>query len=150
MSDPLSIHNEMAQFDRKNRDFYDSLSDEQKKKFAPFLMIRWGSAVKGSRELQEFYVMSTNLQLNRHFFNINGTRHKKLLWLMATTVSPDMGSQRHEWIAPHKRDKPKTGKRKILAQLRPNLREDELDIMCKINSDKDIDEYVKQHGNDKV
>ena len=32
MSDPLEIKNEMAQFDQKNRDFYDSLDDDQKKK----------------------------------------------------------------------------------------------------------------------
>jgi hypothetical protein len=85
MSDNLSIGNEMQQFDRKNREFYDQLSDEERKKFSPFLMIRWGSAVEGSRELQEFYVIATNERLNKHFFNISAARHKKLQWLLATT-----------------------------------------------------------------
>ena len=60
MTDKLNIANEMAVFDRKDRTFYDSLTDEERKKFSPFLMIRWGSAVEGSRDLQEFYVIATN------------------------------------------------------------------------------------------
>ncbi len=71
MTDKLSIANEMKMFDHKVRDFYDELSEDERKKFAPFLMIRWGSAVEGSRDLQEFYVISTNERLNKNFFNIN-------------------------------------------------------------------------------
>jgi len=77
MTDKLSIANEMKMFDHKVRDFYDELSEDERKKFAPFLMIRWGSAVEGSRDLQEFYVISTNERLNKNFFNINSTRHRK-------------------------------------------------------------------------
>ena len=100
--DKLSIHNEMAQFDRKNRDFYDSLDTDERKKFSNYLMIRWGSSVQGSRELQEFYVISTNERLNKHFFTVN--KHPKLQWLMATSVSPGMGSLKHQWIAPKKKE----------------------------------------------
>ena len=67
----LSIQNEMTQFDRKNRKFYDELTDEERKKFSNYLMIRWGSAVQGSQELQEFYLIATNERLNKHFFAIN-------------------------------------------------------------------------------
>jgi hypothetical protein len=66
----LSIQNELAQFDRKNREFYDELTDEERKKFSNYLMIRWGSAVQGSRELQEFYVLATNERLKKRFFDI--------------------------------------------------------------------------------
>ena len=100
--DKLSIHNEMARFDKKDRDFYQSLTDEERKKFSNYLMIRWGSAVQGSQELQEFYVISTNERLNKHFFSVN--RHPHLQWLMATSVSPGLGTQRHQWIAPKKKD----------------------------------------------
>jgi len=144
MSDPLNITNEMRQFDLKNRDFYDSLTDEQQKKFAPYLMIRWGSSVTGGRELQEFYVIATNQRLNRYFFGIN-SRHRKLQWLLATTVSPDMGAHRHKWIAPRK--KPSNNKhRKEIAEIYPHLREDELDLMAILNTPEDIKEYRKQCG----
>ena len=102
MSDKLTIGNEMRQLDSKNREFYDSLTDEEKKKFSNYLMIRWGSSVQGSQELQEYYVQSCNHYLNKHFFTIN--QHPKLQWLCATAVSPGMGSMKHDWIAPKKKD----------------------------------------------
>ena len=140
----LSIQNEMTQFDRKNREFYDSLTDEERKKFSNYLMIRWGSAVQGSRELQEFYVSATNERLNKRFFDIN--RHPRLQWLCATTVSPGLGTPRHPWIAPKKREAGASGIRKQLAELYPHMKDDELDVMVKINTKKDIDAYLKQAG----
>ena len=41
MSDKLNIANEMRQLDRKNRRFYRDLTDEERKKFSNYLMIRW-------------------------------------------------------------------------------------------------------------
>ena len=145
--DTLSIQNEMAQFDRKNRGFYDSLTDEEKKKFSNFLMIRYGSTVKGSRDLQEFYLISTNERLNKHFFAIN--RHPKLQWLCATAVSPDMGNQFHQWIAPKKKEVGASGIKKQLAELYPNLKQDELELMATINTKKDIDALLKKMGVEK-
>ena len=144
--DKLSIANEMTQFDRKNTEFYNELTDEERKKFSNYLMIRWGSAVQGSRDLQEFYVIATNQRLNRHFFAVN--RHPRLQWLMSTTVSPGLGTQRHVWIAPKKREPGATGIRKQLAELYPHLKDDEVDLMSRINDKKDLDAYLKASGQD--
>ena len=144
--DKLSIQNEMAEFDRKNREFYNELTDEERKKFSNYLMIRWGSAVQGSRELQEFYVIATNERLNKRFFEIN--RHPRLQWLCATTVSPGLGTQRHPWIAPKKKEAGASGIRKQLAELYPHLKDDEVELMSRINTKKDIDTYLKASGQD--
>ena len=148
MTDKLSIANEMKMFDHKVRDFYDDLTEEERKKFAPFLMIRWGSAVEGSRDLQEFYVISTNERLNKNFFNINSTRHRKLQWLMATTVSPGLGAMRHNWIAPKKKEAGAGSLKKQLAELFPHYKSDEIDVMAAITTKKELDQYIRQHGRD--
>ena len=140
----LSINNEMSQFDRKNREFYDDLTSEEKKKFSNFLMIRYGSSVNGSRDLQEFYLISTNERLNKHFFSIN--RHPKLQWMCATTVSPGLGNQFHQWIAPKKKEAGASGIRKQLAELYPHLKDDEIELMAELNTKKDIDAYLKASG----
>jgi hypothetical protein len=142
--DKLSIQNEMIQFDRKNRDFYDSLTDEERKKFSNYLMIRWGSSVQGSAELQNYYLQSSNHYVNKRFFDIN--RHPKLQWLCATAVSPGLGTQRHQWIAPKKKEAGASGIRKQIAELFPHLKDDEVELMAKINTKKDIDAYLKQLG----
>ena len=142
--DKLNIQNEMAVFDRKERDFYNGLTDEERKKFSNYLMIRWGSSVLGATELQGYYLQSCNHYLNKRFFEIN--RHPKLQWLCATAVSPGLGTQRHQWIAPKKKEAGASGIRKQIAELYPHLKDDEIALMAKINTKKDIDDYLKASG----
>ena len=136
MSDKLNIANEMRVFDRKDRTFYDELTTEERKKFSNYLMIRWGSCVEGSAELQEFYLVATNERLNKHFFTVN--RHPKLQWLMATTVSPGMGTFKHNWIAPKKKEAGAGSIKKQLSELFPHLKDDEIDVLAEITDKKDI------------
>ena len=112
-------------------------------------MIRYGSSVLASgsdrdRLIQEYYLQSCNENLNKHFFAIN--RHPKLQWLCATTVSPGDGVKRHQWIAPKKKEPGAGSIKKQLAELYPHLKDDELELMAKINTKKDIDAYIKQLG----
>jgi hypothetical protein len=136
----------MAQFDYKNRGFYDDLSEEEKKKFAPFLMIRWGAAVEGNADMQAYYLMSCNEKLNKQFFDISASQHKKLLWLLATTVSPGMGKQYHKWLAAKKKEGNNNKAEKFVAELFPHLKPDEVKLMAQINSKDDLKQLAKQHG----
>ena len=147
MSDKLNIANEMRVFDRKDREFYDNLTEDERKKFSNYLMIRWGSSVEGSRDLQEFYVISCNERFNKHFFDLN--RHPRLQWLLATTVSPGLGTHRHTWIAPKKKEAGASAKRKRLQEIFPNYKDDEIDVMMQIVTDKELDEYDRSSGKDK-
>jgi hypothetical protein len=146
MSDKLNIGNEMRQFDLKNRSFYDELTDEERKKFSNYLMIRWGSAVEGTADLQGFYLISCNERLNKHFFTVN--RHPKLQWLMATSVSPGMGSYRHNWISPKKKDSADNKHKKQIAELFPAAKDDEIELLALLNDKKEIKKLLKDMGND--
>jgi hypothetical protein len=145
--DKLNIANEMKEFDLKNRNFYSDLTDEEKKKFSNFLMIRWGSSVQGSRDLQEFYLISTNERLNKNFFAIN--RHPQLQWLCASSVSPGMGVHRHQWISPKKKDENTTNtgtKKKQLMTIFPNMKGSDVDILSNLTSQKEIDAQLRELG----
>ena len=144
MSDKLNIQNEMSVFDRKDRTFYDNLTDEERKKFSTFLMIRWGSSINGSRELQEYYVQSTNHYLNKHFFALS--RHPKLQWLMATAVSPGMGTHRHQWIAPKKKEAGSNEVKKFLLEQFPAMKVTDIETLSNFVTKKDIKEYQREHG----
>lgn len=144
MTEKLSIQHEMRMFDRKVRSFYDDLTLEERKKFSTYLMIRWGSSVDGSRDLQEFYVIATNERLNKHFFALS--RHPKLQWLLATTVSPDLGTLRHPWIAPKKREKTPTEIRKKISEMYPHFSDEEVDLMIRLSDKKEINAYLRAHG----
>lgn len=145
MSDKLSIKNEMAQFDRKNRDFYDELTDDEKKKFATFLMLKYGANVSGNPDLQAYYLMATNERVNKNFFDLG--RHTKLQWLCCTTVSPDMGNQFHYWLT----SKKKEGNNKVakfLAKIYPNAKQDELELLATMTDVKQLKLLAKEMGMD--
>jgi len=144
--DKLNISYEMAMFDTKNREFFNDLTPEEQKKFSPFLMIRWGSAVEGSGDLQAYYLMSTNEKLNKNFFDVNTTQHKKLQWLLATTVSPGMGKQYHKWLAAKKKEGNNTKAEKFLTALYPTLKPDEIKLLVEINDKDDLKRLAREHG----
>jgi hypothetical protein len=144
MSDKLNIANEMRAFDSKDRRFYSDLTDEERKKFSNYLMIRWGSSVQGSAELQQYYLLSCNENLNKHFFDL--ARYPELQWLSATTVSPGMGNFRHDWIKQKKREGSNNKAVKFLRQIYPEYKEDELELLAQINDTADLKKLAREHG----
>ena len=134
----------MAQLDSKNRDFYNSLTDEERKKFSTFLMIRWGSAVDGPPDLQEYYVKSCNHYINKHFFAMS--RHPKLQWLMATAVSPGTGNHNHPWIRPKPKEKGNNEVKKYLMSQYPAMKMSDIELMSKLVDSKDIKQHQRDQG----
>lgn len=143
--DKLSIASEMKALDSKDREFYDSLSDEEKKKFSTFLMIRYGSSVQGHQDLQAYYLQSTNLRLNKNFFAIN-KKHDKLNWLAASTISPGMGQQHHQWIAGPKKASSNSKVEKFLANIYPNAKSEDISIMTTLYTTADLKKLAEDLG----
>lgn len=133
--------------DKKDRAFYDNLSEEERKSFSAYLALRYVSAVKGDQLMQNYYARSTNVHANKSFFSL-GKEHVKLQWLVLTTVSPGAGNQSHEWIAGvnKKSDKKQKKKLQALMQLHPTYKISELEMMSDMMTDKEVDELVDQHG----
>jgi hypothetical protein len=96
----LDLFEVLAALDKKDYGYYDKLTEEQQKKFVPFMMTHWMSAIKGSEGLSRYYVMSVNQFANKYLFNENVQKHPKLVWMMLCASSPGVGKQFHQWI-PH-------------------------------------------------
>ena len=142
--DKLSINNEMAQFDTKNRQFYDELTEEEQKKFSTYLMLRYGASVDGNADLQEWYLRATNERMNINFFDLN--KHPKLQWLLATTVSPGMGRQRHYWQAAKKKEGSNSKAVKFLQKLYPERKQVDIELLASINDIKDLKQLARESG----
>ena len=144
MTDKLNIANELRAFDSKDRRFYNDLTEEERKKFSTFLMIRWGSSVQGSSELQQYYLLACNENLNKNFFELS--RHPELQWLLATTVSPGMGTFKHDWIKQKKRESGSNKVVKFLKQVYPDRSQEDLELLAEINDISDIKKLAREHG----
>lgn len=90
----------LTAIDKKDYDYFDRLTPEQQKKFVPFMMLHWMSAIKANEGLSRYYVMSAAEYANKYMFNENVMKHPKLQWLMLCSASPGLGKQFHQWI-PH-------------------------------------------------
>jgi hypothetical protein len=143
--DPLYIGNEMAAFDRKDRTYYDKFTDEQRKSFSTYLMLKYGANVSGNADMQAYYLMATNERVNKNFFDLG--KHPKLQWLSCTTVSPQMGNQFHYWLKGKKKEGDNKSQ-KFLAKLYPTMKSDEIELMAKINDKRDIADMARNLGLD--
>lgn len=88
----------LVALDKKDYSYYDRLTEEQKRKFVPFMLLQWMATVKGSKELQSYYLQSTDYHANKHMFNELVQKNPKLQWLMLCAASPGIGKQFHQWI----------------------------------------------------
>jgi len=100
----FDLFDALAAIDKKDYSYYDRLTPEQRKKFVPFMMIHWISAVRASADVQSYYLQSTEYHANKYLFNEAVQKHTKLQWLMLCAASPGLGKQFHQWI-PHIRER---------------------------------------------
>ena len=134
----IDLKSMLGAVDRRNKEFYSQLSDEQKKEFSPYMVMRWTSSIKGSKQLQEHYLELTNEFLNKDFSVLY--KHKKLYWMLASIIGIGR-NQYHPWIGVSKKTK-----KEILADrfssLYPSLNQDELTIL--LSNKKAVQDILNQ------
>ena len=137
MSDKLSLSSELAALNSKRREFYDYLTEEEKKKFSAYLLLKYGANIEGQFELQEWYLRAINEYVNINFFALS--KHPKLQWLTLTTVSPRFGNQRHYWLNSKKKSSDSSSKKvKFLLKLYPNHKIKDIELMTDLNTMQDL------------
>ena len=169
--------------DSKNYDWFSRLTDEQKKKFVPYMVCHWTSSVKKSGPVGAYYLMSVDANANKYLFDEHVKDHPELQWLMLCSASPGIGNQKHAWI-PHMKPKvielkDKAVKKDVkeyfskiysglkpdvleevsvqytntqrhlfkLAEMFPNMKRADLNLMGELISEEDIKDYERESGN---
>jgi hypothetical protein len=142
----LDIKRELSAVDNRNYDFYDKLTPEEQKSFSAYVLMRYTSNVKGDADLQEWYLERTNELVNKDHWTLSKD-HKALLWKLYAGVG--VGTKLyHEYLAVGKKEKPQKIE-KLLEELHPMLKYDEIKILAKSMSKEDIAELFDTLGLDK-
>ena len=126
---------------------WDELSDEEKKQVSFYLLNRYVSSVKGDREKQELAVFKTNEYYNKHFFTLQ--KHKKLLWQLLCLSGNTGKIAYHEWIGYKKKTGDNSKAAKFLSNMFPNMKQDEVELLARISTKKELREYAEAHGTNK-
>jgi hypothetical protein len=146
MSNKLTIKEEMRSIDVKDRTWYNSLTDEEKKKVGIWVLMRYASSVKhGIKDFEEHYLEWTNELVNVHFNTLR--HHPELQYQLLQAVG--LGKiQYHPWIAPGKKgtDKPLF---KFFKEKHPEYNDDELAIFLLQYDKAEITDILEQYGLEK-
>ena len=67
---------------------------------------------------------------------------------MATTISPGLGTQRHRWIAPKKKDKGDNDIKRTLMELYPSMKLSDIDQWSRLIDKKQLREHLRDLARD--
>ena len=146
MTKKIELKEKLLAVDLGANTLWDEIDDDQRKalKNELWLLNRYISNVKtNNREHQEHFVLTVNEYYNKHWFALQ--KHPKLLWILLCMCSWNgEKSFYHEWIGLGKKNSSK--KTKLLEELYPNLRQDEIAILAKISNDDELKDLARELG----
>lgn len=145
MAAKLDIKRELNAVDRKDYNFYDQLSDEEKKAFSPYILMRYTSNVQ-DQSVQDIFVERTNEYVNKHHWTLS-KNHKGLLWKLFAGVGVGMNVY-HPYLAAGKKEKVNKIE-KLLSDLYPSMKLNEVKQLASMMDKKDIEELFDKLGFDK-
>jgi hypothetical protein len=152
MSDKIELKEKIAFVDLNVRAAWDEMTEEQRKSLKNefYILNRYISSAQGQkREVQEHFVLTVNEYFNKHWFELQ-KNHPKLMWLLLCMCSYD-GEKTfyHNWLG-NKRKDSTNKKEKLLEELYPNKRSDEIAILASINDLKEIKDLARSFGMDEA
>jgi len=138
----FELRNGLKAVDFRNKDYYDRIDDHERSLYSPYMLMRYASSISSKDTFYiEHYVEMINECVNKHCFSLG--KHKKLLWIL-TAMCGALKQQFHPWIKPMKRVPNKSLKQ--LLTLFPNAKEDDLETLDEIITDRELEELLEAHG----
>lgn len=142
----LDLARLLAAVDNKDYNFYDNLTEAELKEFSPYVLMRYISNVDTrDRDVQEWFVEMTNEMVNKNHWELS-KNHEKLHWLLYSAVGAGIKSF-HPYLPALKKELNKI--EKLLAELHPTYKLDDVKLLASLMSDKDKKELLDAMGFDK-
>jgi hypothetical protein len=142
----LEIKRVLAAVDQKNYDFYNNLTDEEKKGFNPYILMRYTANTTGDPDLQEWFIERTNELVNKNYFNFSKD-HQELLWKLYAATGGGVKTY-HPYLAAGKKGKANRIE-KLLAELYPAMKMSDIKLLASQMDENDCEELFDKMGFDK-
>ena len=137
--------------DRRDKTFYSKLTTEEQDSIEPWLLMVWLASSESEID-QKYYIEQLNSLVNKNFSNFSAKKtqgisgHKELQWMLLSMCGRHKFTRR-KFIAPAK-GKIKNKLESALLELNPSLKDDELELMQKINTKEELITYLKENAID--
>ena len=134
------------------KELYDAAGEDGKKdiKLDLWNLNRYISSVKGNYEKTALAVFKVNEYYNKNWNVLGGTNHVKLQWQLLCVAGKPGKKQFHPWIGLKKKKDDISKAVKLLAQIYPDMKMDEVETLARISTKKEIKELAREHGYEKV
>ena len=142
----LDIKRELGAVDQKNYDFYDKLTDEERKAFSPYILMRYTASVQGDRDIQEWFLEMTNEMVNKNHWELS-KNHKALLWKLFAATGAGVNCY-HPYLAAGKKEKANKIE-KLLCEIYPARKLEDIKLLASMMDKKDKEELFDKMGFDK-
>lgn len=137
----LDIFETLAAIDKRDFGFYDRLTEEQRKGFAPPVVLKWAAGVEGP--LTEEYLWLVNNQANINFWDIH--QHPELQFKLLASAGRGR-NQRHKFVS-FPKTKAKADKvTQFLIQFWPDANDNEIGIILNQYTPETFSDFVRSAG----
>ena len=140
----LELPRVLKAIDQKNYNFYSSLTDQEKKEFNAFVMMRFISNSNGGQDIEEWFVEMTNECLNKNYWDIS--KHTDLTWKLCAAVGIG-NTMFHQYLATKRAELDKF--EKLLGEIYPAMKIDDIKMLAGMMDKKDREELFDNMGFDK-
>lgn len=142
----LDIKKELHGVDMRDKDAYNNWTDEERKSFSPYILMRYVSNVQGDEDVQEWFVEMTNELVNKNHWTLS-KNHKGLLWKLFAGCGTGAKAY-HPYLAAGKKQKA-VKVEKLLAELNPSMKMEDIKLLASMMDKNDIQELFDKLGYDK-
>lgn len=138
----------MPALDAGIKELWDAAGEEGQKEIKGDLwnLNRYMSSVVGSEEKQQLAVLKTNEYYNKNWA-VLGNKHPKLQWLLLCQTGNTGKKEFHPWIG-FKKKTSNDKAVKLLEQIYPNMKKDEVELLARISTNKELKELAEEYGID--
>jgi len=147
MANKLPIKDILAAIDMGAKNVWDEITDEERKAISFWLLNRYASSVRGNREKQELAIFKTNEYYNKNW-NVLGTKHPKLQWQILCQACGTGKIEYHEWIGHKKKGSDNSKGIKLLEQIYPNMKQDEVELLARLSTKAELKQLAEEHNID--
>ena len=146
MAAKLDIGRELGAVNSRNYEFYDKLTDEEKKAFSPYILMRYVGNPQTDSDTYEFTIERVNEHVNMHHWTLS-KGHKPLLWQLFAGCGTGM-TLRYTYLKSGSKEKANKIE-KLLAELYPAMKMEDIKMLASMMDKKDKDELFDKMGFDK-
>ena len=140
----LPVKDILAAVDMNGKGVWDELNDDERKQVSFWLLNRYVSAVQGSTDDQALAVFKTNEYYNKNYMVVS--KHLKLMWQLLCVSGNTQKIQYHPWIGFKKKTNDNNKFVKVIEQIYPNMKQDEVEILAKLSTKKEIAQLAEDHS----